>query len=110
MSDKCRSVAQDVIQFNSAISALVHFWHTGTDKEFAKTLVGLIDGAGDWRPYTSKTSEAIKEGLRDLIAGNMPPVEGIGPWKSFRLMILDASLDAIEQACRPNAEGHNKEV
>ncbi len=101
----CRDAAKNIIQFNSAIDALSHFFHSGTDHEFAKTLINLIDKHGADMPYTRETREAMKDGLNNLIAGNMPPMPGWKSWDEYRKMVMDASLDAIQNACDCKNEG-----
>ncbi len=105
----CRVDTKTLIEAYVSICMLEPFWHMGSSKEFAKTILGLIDKHGplfgtDTAPISPKAAENVREMLNGVIAGNTPPVSnfpGMGgkSFSDYRREFLSEITEAIVQ-CR----------
>ena len=79
-------IAKRLIHWYTNLCALEHFFHNGSDHEFAKTLLGLLEQKyPDIVLVDAETTQRQKDFLNSLLKGNSPPVTDFPSFGDDRL-------------------------
>ena len=88
--------AKRLIHWYTSLCALEHFFHDGSDHEFAKTLLSILDKNPDTVLVDAETTQRQTDFLNSLLRGNSPPVTDFPSFGDDRLNYSKVKSDFLE--------------